>query len=135
MYHYFKFDNFFLFLEVERSWGRDFTLQKGHFDFFSNPAIANFCLDVFFIIFALIILYFVFRRLSISYGLYMLAILITALSTGTFMSIGRYILALFPMYILLASIKNKDLKQAWSFISVLLLAMYIILFVNNYWAG
>ena len=135
LYHYIKFGNFFLFLEVEKNWGRAFIFQKGHFEFFSNPAMVNFCLDLFFIIFALVILYFVFRRLSLSYGFYMSATLIIALSTGTFMSIGRYILALFPIYILLASIKDQHLKQGWIFVSTLFLAMYIILFVNNYWAG
>ncbi len=135
LYHYFKFGNFFLFFEVQKNWGRAFTLQKGHFDFFSNPAIVNFILDVFFIVFALIILYFVFKKLRTSYGFYMLATIAIALSTGTFMSIGRYILVLFPIYILLASIKNQYLQQALTFVSILLLALYTILFVNNYWAG
>ena len=65
----------------------------------------------------------------------MLATIAVALSTGTFMSIGRYILVLFPIYILLASTKNQYLQQTWIFISTLLLAIYTILFVNNYWAG
>ena len=135
LYHYFKFGDFFLFLEVQKNWGRAFIFQKDHFNFFSNPAIVNFCFDIFFIISVFIALYFVFRRLRISYGLYMLATLVVALATGTFMSIGRYVLVLFPIYILLASIKNQYLRQSWALISILLLAMYIILFVNNYWAG
>ncbi|KPJ72557.1 hypothetical protein AMJ48_03110 [Parcubacteria bacterium DG_74_1] len=135
LYHYFKFGNLLLFFEVQKSWGRAFTIERGHFDFFSNPAIVNFCLDGFFVIFALAMAYFVFKKLRISYGLYMLITIIIALSTGTLMSIGRYILDLFPMYILLASIKNQYLKQAWVFASILFLAMYVILFVNNYWAG
>ena len=49
--------------------------------------------------------------------------------------IGRFVLVLFPIYILGASIKNQYLRPAWIFISILFLAMYIILFVNNYWAG
>jgi len=135
LYHYLKFDDFLLFFRVESWWGRMFRLNKDHFLLFSNPAIVNFCLDVFFIIFALIVLYFVFKKLRTSYSLYMLATLAVVLSTGTFMSVGRYILVLFPIYILLASIKNRYLQQTWIFISILLLAMYTILFVNNYWAG
>ncbi|TET83819.1 MAG: hypothetical protein E3J36_03030 [Candidatus Nealsonbacteria bacterium] len=135
LYHYFKFGNFFLFFEIQKNWGRAFTLQKGHFDLFSNPAIVNFCLDILFVIFALIVLYFVFKKLRTSYGLYMLATLAVALSTGTLMSIGRYILVLFPIYILLASIKNQYLQQTLTFISILLLALYTVLFINNYWAG
>jgi len=135
LYHYFKFGNFFLFFEVEKNWGRDFTLQKGHFELFSNPAIVNLCIDVLFVIFSLTVLYFVFKKLRTSYGLYMLSTLVVALSTGTLMSIGRYILVLFPLYILLSSIKNKYLQQSLIFISILFLALYTILFVNNYWAG
>ncbi len=135
LYHYFKFGNFFLFFEIQKNWGRDFSIHKEHFDFFSNPAITNFFLDVFFILFILIILYFVFKRLRTSYALYMLSLVAVALSTGTLMSIGRYILVLFPIYILLASIKNQYLRQSWIFISILLLALYTILFANSYWAG
>jgi hypothetical protein len=51
------------------------------------------------------------------------------------MGINRFVLVLFPMYILIASIKNQYLKQAWTFFSILFLAMHIILFVNNYWSG
>jgi hypothetical protein len=65
----------------------------------------------------------------------MVATLLIILSTGTLMSIGRYILVLFPMYILMASITNEYQKIAYSFISILFFAMYIILFVNNYWSG
>lgn len=136
LYHYLKFGNFFLFFKIQKNWGRAFfTLEKGHFDFFSHPAIVNFVLDVFFIVFALIMLYFVFRKLRTSYGLYMLLTIVVPLSTGTFMSIGRYILVLFPIYILLASTKNQYFQQAWAFISILFFALYTILFVNNYWAG
>lgn len=135
LYHYLKFNDFLLFFKVQNWWGRTFTFNKDHFLFFSNPAIVNFSLDVFFVIFVLIIIYFIFKKLSTSYGLYSLITLIIILSTGTLMSIGRYILVLFPIYILLASIKNEYLKQAWIFISILFLVMYIILFVNNYWAG
>jgi Gpi18-like mannosyltransferase len=135
LYHYFKFGDFFLFFKVEYWWGRMFKLNKDHFLLFSQPAIVNFILDVFFVVFALIVLYFTFKKLRVSYGLYILTTIGVSLSTGTLMSIGRYILVLFPIYILLASIKNQYLKQAWTSLSILLLALYTILFVNNYWAG
>lgn len=135
LFHYLKFGDFILFFKVEKWWGRNFSLNKDHFILLKNPAIVNFSIDLFFIVFAIIVIFFVFKKLKASYGLYMLATLAIALSSGTFMSIGRYILTLFPIYILLASIKNDYLKKSWIFLSVLLLAMNIILFVNNYWAG
>ena len=135
LYHHFRFGDFLLFFKVENWWGRAFVLNKDHFLLSSNPAIANFLLDILFVISILIIIYFVFKKLRISYGLYMSLTVIIALSSGTLMSIGRYLLVLFPIYILGASIKNQYLQQAWIFISILLLAIYTILFVNNYWAG
>lgn len=135
LFHYFRFGDFLLFFKVQSWWGRSFNLNKDHFVFLENPAIVNFCLDVFLIIFVLFVTYFVFRKIRTSYGLYMLATVAIALSTGTFMSIGRYILVLFPIYILIASIKNEYLQKTWIFLSILLLSMNIILFVSNYWAG
>ncbi len=135
IYHYLKFKNFFLFFWVEAWWGRFFNLNKEHFKFFSSSAITNFCLDAFFVAFILLIIFFVFKKLRASYGIYMLSTVAIALSSGTLMSINRYILVLFPIYIILAKIKNEYLKMSWIIISILLLALYIILFVNNYWAG
>jgi len=135
LFHYFKFGDFFLFLRVESWWGRAFNLNKDHFLLLTHPATVNLFVDILFVIFAVVATYFVFKKLRISYGLYMVATLLIALSTGTFMSIGRYILVLFPIYILMASVKNQYQKLTYIFLSTLLLAMNIILFVNNYWAG
>lgn len=135
LYHYLKFGDFFLYFKVQEQWGRAFEICREQFILLTPPAIVNFSMDVFFLIFALIAAYFVFRKLRTSYGLYMLAAIVLPLSTGLLISIGRFVLVLFPIYILGASIKNQYLRPAWIFISILFLAMYIILFVNNYWAG
>lgn len=135
LFHFFKFGDFFLFLKVESWWGRAFNLNKDHFLLPTHPATVNLFIDVLFVIFAVVATYFVFKKLRISYGLYMAATLLIALSTGTFMSIGRYILVLFPIYILVASAKNRYHQLTYVFLSSLFLAMNIILFVNNYWAG
>jgi len=135
LYHYFRFGNFFLFFKVESAWGRAFQFNKEHFLLFSPPAVVNFLLDIAFAVFALAIVYYVFKRKWTSYGLYILATLLVALSTGTFMSIGRYILILFPMYIALATTKSRYFEKSYTLCSLLLLALYIALFVNWYWAG
>jgi len=135
LFHYFKFKDFLLFFKVEGLWGRSFSLNGDHFSLFSRPATVNLFLDVLFLVFAIIATYFVFKKIRASYGIYMLATLVTILSTGTLMSIGRYILVLFPIYILLASVKNKQKLFPYVLTSVLLLAMNIALFVNSYWAG
>ncbi len=134
-YHYFVFGDFFLFLEVEDTFGRAFILNKEHFTFNTAPAMANFGLDVMFAVGAFIAAILVLLRVRVSYGLYVLSALLLPLSTGSLMSIGRYVLVLFPIYILIASFKNQYIKLTYVFVSILLLATTIILFVNNYWAG
>ncbi|MCH7604908.1 hypothetical protein IID24_02895 [Patescibacteria group bacterium] len=135
LFHYLKFGDVFLFLRVESSWGRAFSFNKDHFTFLTNPAVSNFALDLFFVSFFIVAIIFAFLKLRTSYGLYMISTFLVVVSTGTLMSIGRYILVLFPIYILAASIKNEYFRQAWILISILLLAANITLFVNNYWAG
>ncbi|MBI2577665.1 MAG: hypothetical protein HYV77_02365, partial [Candidatus Wildermuthbacteria bacterium] len=76
-----------------------------------------------------------FKKFGFAFGFYMASTLAIALSTGTLMSIGRYILVLFPMYLLLASVSNIYFKYAWVSISLLFFALYTLLFANYYWAG
>jgi len=135
LYHYIKFGDFFLFLKAESWFGRNFSLNSEHFELFSRPASVNFYLDVFFIAFAFICTIFIFKKFRPSYGLFMLANLFVALSTGTMMSIGRYVMILFPIFLLGASIKDQTYRMGWILSSVLLLALYTIAFVSNYWAG
>lgn len=133
-YHWIEFNNFLLFFKVESWWGRTFKLNLNHLMATTNAAQANLILDLLFLIIALIATYFTFKKLRTSYGLYMIANLGIILSTGTLMSIGRYILVLFPIYLLLSSTK-KEIQLSWGFASTLSLALYTLLFVSNYWAG
>ena len=135
LYHYFAFGDFFLFLKVESTFGRTFHVDENEFLPTNHPAMVNFLIDCMFVVFALVTSFFVLTRLRFSYGLYMLATIAIALSSGKIMSMGRYILVLFPIYILLASIKSESVRYAYAMLSTLLLSMYITLFVNGYWAG
>jgi hypothetical protein len=134
-YSAFKFHDPFLFFKLESAWGRSFKLNKDHFIFFSHPSIINFSIDMFFTLLSIVVIVLVYRKLSPLYAIFMSATVIAALTSGTLMSIGRYSLVLFPMFILFASVKNSLFRMTWIFASTLFLAMDIMLFVNNYWAG
>jgi Gpi18-like mannosyltransferase len=134
-YHYFRFGDFFLFFQAQSWFGRSFKLNPDHFSVITNPAIINLSLDIFYVITAITISLFILFKIRTSYGLYMLTTIFVALSTGTLMSIGRYILPLFPIFIFFAQIKNTSTRFGIALTSSLLLALNIILFVNNYWAG
>ncbi len=134
-YHYFAFGSFLLFFKVEKVWGRAFHFNPDHFHAFTAAATANLALDAFFVAVIIALIVLIAKRLRLSYAVYMGLTVAVALSTGTLMSIGRYILVLFPIYVFAASIKNAYIKQAWIFASILLLAFNITLFVHFHWAG
>ncbi len=133
-----RFGSPLLFLTIEKAWGRGFNVSffRG-WAYFRDvpPASVNMVLDIGFIIVAVWIAVYALLKVRASYGIYMLLTLAMALSSGSPQSIGRYCLVLFPIYIVGAKIKNDYVKYAWQLSSVLLFALYTILFVNNYWAG
>jgi hypothetical protein len=138
LYHYLKFGDFFLFLRLQSRWGRTFFgVAQDHLSLLTQPTKLHLFLywDALSVILALVVTIFVFKRLRTSYGLYMLFTILIALSTGTFISMGRFTLLFFPLYILIASIKNKYLQLSWGLLSILLLGLNITFFVHYYWAG
>lgn len=75
------------------------------------------------------------RKLPISWLLFSWVALILPSVSGTFSSMPRYLITIFPIYIGLALIKNKYLKLAILTISVILLMMVTILFTRGYWVS
>lgn len=134
-YDWWKFGDPMLFFKIQSAWGRSFSINWEHFSFFSHPSIANMGIDIFLAIFIISAVVVVYRKLSPLYAIFMSTTLIAAFTSGTLMSVGRYSLVMFPLFILLAKIKNKMILQAWILLSVLFFALDIILWVNNYWAG
>ncbi|EKD58278.1 MAG: hypothetical protein ACD_56C00159G0007 [uncultured bacterium] len=134
-YDWWKFGDPLLFFKIQRNWGRAFSINWEHFSFFSNPSITNMFIDIFLAIFIISAVVVVWKKLSPLYAIFMSTTLIAAFTSGTLMSVGRYSLVMFPLFILLATIKNKTIQMGWILASTLFFALDIILFVNNYWAG
>lgn len=135
LYHLVRFGDVLAWFHVESAWGRTFHLNADHFATLTRPAAINLSLDIGFVFLAVVMAVMVWKKLRPSYGMYMVLTLIVALSTGTLMSIGRYALVLFPIFILLAKYRHHLVVQAWMLLSGLLLSLNILLFVNSYWAG
>lgn len=133
-YQYLKFGEPLAFFKAQMQWGRGFTLNPEHFNFVTPASFANLGTDLLFILIS-IVCGVLLLRVRVSYAAYVLASIIMAVSTGTLMSVSRFSLILFPIFILLASFKNRGFQFGWQLISILLLAIYTTLFVNNYWAG
>lgn len=134
-YDYLKFQDPLLFFKIESAWGRSFSINWEHFSLFSHPSIANMGIDIFLAIFIVAATFLVYKKLSPLYAAFMSLTILAALTSGTLMSIGRYSLVLFPVFIMLSKIKSRTFQQIWIGTSILFLALDIVLLVNNYWAG
>jgi len=135
VYHWIAFDNFFLYVKVQSTYGRDFAMEAADFKFRNGPDIVVTVLDWFFIAAAALMGLIAILRLRLSYGVYMLVSLGIALGSGSFLGAARYSMVLFPIHLIGAGIGSAVGRGAWLFGSTLLLALDIICFVNHYWAG
>jgi hypothetical protein len=135
VYHWIAFDDFFLYLKVQRLYGRDFNIEDSDYTIRSNPDLINTAYDSAFILATILMGFIALRRFRLSYGVYMLVSLAVVLGSGTSLGIARYSMVLFPIYFIAAGIRSTVGRSAWLFGSALLLALNIICFVNHYWAG
>ena len=134
LYHWIAFGDFFLYLHVQESFGRNFSLNLKDFATRNGPDMANTVIDLAYTLSAIGFGLLALKQFRPSYGIYMLFSLGVALSSGTVLGIGRYAMMLFPIYLIAAGIRSSVVKNAWLFASTLLLSMNIICFINHYWA-
>lgn len=76
-----------------------------------------------------------FRFLSPAFGVYSLVSIALPLLTSTLASMPRFLLPIFPIFILLAILKNKYLIFFYKVFSISLLALFSVLFINGYWVS
>ena len=72
------------------------------------------------------------KKVRLSYILFALICFLIPVTTGTFSSLPRYVLVMFPIFIALALIKNKTIKIVYSIISLALLFILFALFSKGY---
>lgn len=73
------------------------------------------------------------KRIRLSYLVFSWLSLITPSLTGTFSSMPRYILVIFPIYMVLGSLKSSWLKFTLLVINMVILIISVILFTRGYW--
>ncbi|TFG41116.1 MAG: hypothetical protein E4H48_06575 [Syntrophobacterales bacterium] len=135
-YHWVSFGDFFIFLKVQKTFGRDFNSHlKDLLAVHNNPDLVHTVLDLSYTALIIVLAFLALRRFRPSYGIYMLVSLAVALSTGTALGIARYGMVMFPVYLIGAGIRSPVGRHAWLFSSALLLALNITRFVHHYWSG
>ncbi len=81
---------------------------------------------------AFICLVISYYKLRLSYTLFYLIAFIIPLFSGTIADFTRYILVIFPMFIILGTIKNELIQKLGALLSILTLSMLTILYFNGY---
>lgn len=76
-----------------------------------------------------------FRFLPRRYSVYALSSLLIPLFTPTLLSFSRFILPVFPIFILIGLSKDKYLLRIYFTVSTLTQISFIILFINGYWVS
>lgn len=92
-------------------------------------------LDFVMVVFAVSMIFKVWKRLSLDYAIFSIFSLIMPLFSQTLAATSRYLLTIFPIFIVLALIKNWYIIFFYQFFSVMLLVVFAILFLNGYWSS
>lgn len=74
-----------------------------------------------------------FIKLRLSYALFSFFAIVTPTFTGSLSSIPRYVLILFPCFLVLASIKSSFMKQFMLILFTGLLIVFTALFTRGFW--
>ncbi|MBW6440551.1 hypothetical protein K0B03_00790 [Patescibacteria group bacterium] len=142
-----KYQNPFLFISAQSHWGRNFVpIWNVLFDsiiyifinlnmFFTLAYFNNLIELAYFIIFAIISVY-VWGKMRKSYAIYMIISIVIPLLSGSVASLNRYVLVLFPAFIILAIIGQNKLHHVIISITFTIFLIYhTIMFANLYWVG
>lgn len=137
--------NFLAFVNYEQQWDRhlDFPWSAPLYyfkrllsvGFFQAGSPAHTLLEFLFFSFFFVLLIFSYLKLRISYTLFFAASLLTPISSGTLIAIHRYGLIIFPIFILLATLKNGEISNLWLYFSLMLQGVLLVLFFNSYWVS
>jgi hypothetical protein len=131
-YLYWKFGNFFLFLETEKEWGRPLGGAEGKLPFFGHFAGG----DLVITILVLVLLISVWHRLRPSYGVFATLAYLMPLASGTLLGMGRFSAVIFPVYIILAlQGRQPAFDRCWLIISSSLGVLYMALFAQWHYVG
>ena len=133
----------FYFVQAESNWQREMVVPGLAFvESFKKLTIPGFIaqnfnifLDFVFAVFGIGIIWKIFRKLSIDYAIFALVSFMLPLFSPTLAALPRYMLTIFPIFLVLSFYKNKYLVFAYQIFATLFLAGFAILFISGYWVS
>jgi len=132
------------FSHVQTHWGRHFAPPWASFantvhkiaGAQAPQTIANQALELFFTLLMLTVLVVGLRRLRLSYVVYMALSILIPMCTGSLMSMPRFALVLFPMFVLFGLWGARPtFNNAYVAFSLPLLGLFTVLFADWYWVA
>jgi len=127
-----KTGNFWIFLQTEKDWGRSFIGTPGRLASFAHFAAS----DLFVALLALVSIVVAWRRLRPSYALYATLAFLMPLASGSLISMGRFCLVIFPLYVVLAMAgENATFNRYWLILSSALAVLCMALFSQWHFVG
>ena len=106
-----------------------------HLSFESIAGNFRNLLDIIFAVFGIFAVWQVWRKLSFDYAVFSTVSLILPLFSPTLAAMPRYLLTIFPIFIVMSFYKNQYVILFYQMISLMLLSVYAILFLNGYWVS
>lgn len=144
--NYLTFEDAFAFLKAEKEyWHKTLTPPwrgfLGAWDHLlsenadPSPRLIVGGAEFVFGIFGLLCTIWTFIRLRVSYGVYMLLTWIAATSTSFLLSVPRYTLSMFPIFILLAlGAERREIHYLVTIAFLFLYSLFLITFAQGLWA-
>ena len=81
-------------------------------------------------------LFFMYKKLRLSYVVYAALLILVPISSGSFMCFSRLVLMSFPHFIMFAMLgEDENVHYGFSIVFSVLLAVFTVMFVNHYWVG
>lgn len=135
--------NPFYFLNSQQNWQRNLTVPtlsiwqsiEGIVNNQVGAIRLTLLYDLLYTIFGIGIIIRSFRFLRTSYSVYALICILLPLFTTSLMSMSRFLIVIFPIFLTLALIKNQTVKVFYIIISVLLLSLNLGLFIHGFWVS
>jgi Gpi18-like mannosyltransferase len=132
------------FSHVQTNWHRHlappWVSLRNSFTLLGNAhngnAVANQFLELFFTVMMIVLLIAAFRRLSPTYWSYMALSILVPMSTSSLMSMPRFALVLFPMFVVMGLWGSRpSVNNAIVAFSLPLLGLFTVLFADWYWVA
>ena len=133
----------FYFITAESNWQRQLVVPGLAFiESFKALTVPGFIeknfsafLDFVFAVFGLGLLIKIWRKLSPDYAVFAAVSFVMPLFSPTLLALPRYLLTIFPVFIVLSFYKNQYLIFAYQIFSILLLSVFAVLFITGNWVS